>query len=243
MTADIHLYTAPTQNGWKVSILLEELGIPYNVTPVRFDRRDQKSSWFLNINPNGRIPAIVDHGNDGFTLFESGAILWYLAERQGAMLPRDPNGRAEALQWLMFQMSGIGPMMGQAMFFQRIAVPNGVTDDFAIARYQRESSRLLKVLDRRLQDRPYLMGDDYSIIDVACYPYVRSYPWAGLTIAGLDHLARWLDRLDARPAVRRGVAVPMAVPAMFGEGDLTAAETANAARFAADVAPPPSAAR
>ena len=200
----IELFTAATPNGWKASITLEELALPYKLTKISFDKKEQKEPWFLKINPNGRIPAIVDHGNGDFAVFESGAIMIYLAEQAGALLPRDVRGRSLVIQWLMFQMGGVGPMMGQANVFYRYA-PERIP--YAIERYQRETRRLLEVLDGRLADNEYLAGD-YSIADIANWSWVRGYKWAGVTIDGLDHLQRWLAAIAARPAVQRGVDVP-----------------------------------
>jgi glutathione S-transferase len=200
----IDLYTAPTPNGWKVSILLEELGIPYRVRPIRLMDGEQKEPWYLKINPNGRIPTIVDRDNDDFPVFESGAILIYLAEREGSFLPRDVKGRSVAIQWLMFQMGGIGPMQGQAHVFFRYA-PEKI--QFGIDRYQNETKRLYTVLDTRLKDAEFLAGD-YSIADMANYPWVKLHGWAGVEIDDLPHLQRWMDAIAARPAVQRGLAVP-----------------------------------
>ena len=203
----IELFTATTPNGWKASITLEELGLPYNVRRIDFEKREQKEPWFLEINPNGRIPAIIDHGNDGFAVFESGAIMIYLAEKAGALLPRDVKGRSAAIQWLMFQMGGIGPMMGQANVFYRYA-PEKIP--YAIDRYQREVRRLFEVLNVRLGEVEYLAGD-YSIADIANWSWVRGHKWSGVEIDGLDHLRRWLDSIALRPAVKRGVDVPQPV--------------------------------
>jgi GST-like protein len=201
----IDLYTAPTPNGWKASIMLEELGLPYNVRAVRLQEGEQREPWFLRVNPNGRIPAIVDHDEDGFAVFESGAILIYLAEKTGsALLPTDRRRRSEVLQWLMFQMGGIGPMQGQANVFFRYA-PERI--EYAIQRYQNETRRLYEVLEGRLADREYLAGD-YSIADIATWPWVRIHAWAGVETDGLDRLNGWIERIRARPAVERGVAVP-----------------------------------
>jgi len=200
----IELYTAATPNGWKASVALEELEVPYTVTAIDLGAKTQKEPWFLAINPNGRIPAIVDHGHEDFAVFESGAILIYLAERAGRLLPADPKGRSVVLQWLMFQMGGVGPMMGQANVFYRYA-PEKIP--FAIERYQRESRRLLEVLDGRLAEHEFLAGD-YSIADIANFCWARTHAWSGLDVTGLDHLARWLAQLEARPAVQRGLAVP-----------------------------------
>ena len=232
---DIHLYTASTMNGWKPTIFLEEAGVDYELTFIDFAKKEQKSDWYLKLNPNGRIPTIVDRGNDDFVVFESGAILWYLAEKYGAFLPEEPKLRSETLQWLMFQMAGIGPMLGQAMYFQRIAAPNGQEEPFSIKRYVDESRRLLEVLNTRLEGRKYLVGDAFSIADVATYPWARAYPWARVSVDGLDHLKAWFDRIDARPAVQRALEKPKAVPAFWGKADEAAFLAENAARFAGDV--------
>jgi GSH-dependent disulfide-bond oxidoreductase len=205
----IELFTARTPNGFKVSIALEELGLPYTVRSIALDKGEQKEPWFLAINPNGRIPAIVDHdAQPDFPVFESGAILIYLAERTGKLMPQDPLGRSRVLQWLMFQMGGVGPMMGQANVFVRYA-PERI--EYAIGRYQRESRRLFEVLDGQLGKSQFLAGD-YSIADIATYPWVRAYEWSQLSIDGLPHLKRWLDQISARPAVQRGLNVPPAAP-------------------------------
>ena len=200
----IDLYTAPTPNGWKVSIALEELELAYTVHPIRLDKLEQKEPWFLAINPNGRIPAIVDRGNGDFAVFESGAILLYLAERTGKLLPTGPKGRSVAIQWLMFQMSGVGPMQGQANVFFRYA-PEKI--QYAIDRYQNETRRLYEVLERRLRDVEYLAGE-YSIADIATWPWVSIHSWAGVSLDGLTSVSRWLEAVGKRPAVQRGRAVP-----------------------------------
>ena len=201
----IELLTSPTPNGWKASITLEELGIEYSVRHIEMEKKEQKEPWFLKLNPNGRIPVIVDHDNGGFAVFESGAIMLYLAEQAGALLPTDVKGRSLAIQWLMFQMGGIGPMMGQANVFYRYA-PERIP--YAIERYQREVRRLLEVLEMRLAESEYLAGD-YSIADIANWSWVRGYKWAGVDIEGLDNLERWLDAIGERPAVKRGQDVPV----------------------------------
>ena len=228
---ELHLYTASTMNGWKPLILLEELEVEYELTPVDLGKNEQKEDGYLALNPNGRIPTLVDRAAGDFAVFESGAILWYLAERFGRFLPAGAKARSEALQWLMFQMSGVGPMMGQAMYFQRIAAPKGEHVPFAIERYVAESRRLLEVVDRRLAGRPWLLGEAYSIVDMAMYPYARSYPWAKVSVEGLEHLEAWFARVGERPAVRRALQKPRPVPAFFGEGDEAAEQAANAARF------------
>jgi glutathione S-transferase len=200
----IELFTAATPNGWKASITLEELGLPYKVRRIDFTSREQKEAWYLKINPNGRIPTIVDHGNGGFAVFESGALMIYLAEKAGKLLPTDEKGRSLVIQWLMFQMGGIGPMMGQANVFFRYA-PERIP--YAIDRYQREVRRLFEVLDTRLAEQEFLAGD-YSIADIANWAWVRGYKWSGVSIDGLSNLARWLQTIGERPAVKRGVDVP-----------------------------------
>ncbi|AZC17199.1 MULTISPECIES: glutathione S-transferase family protein [Pseudomonas] len=200
----IDLYTAATPNGHKVSILLEELGLPYTVHALSFDKKEQKAPAFLKINPNGRIPAIVDRDNGDFPVFESGAILIYLAERTGRLLPADAKGRSQVMQWLMFQMGGIGPMQGQANVFFRY-FPEKLQG--AIDRYQHETRRLYEVLDTRLQQVDYLAGD-YSIADIATFPWVRGHDWSGVPVQGLEALQRWMAAMEARPAVQRGLQVP-----------------------------------
>jgi GST-like protein len=200
----IELFTAATPNGWKASIALEELELPYKVRRIDFEKREQKEPWYLKINPNGRIPTIVDHANGGFAVFESGALMIYLAEKAGKLLPADVKGRSLVIQWLMFQMGGIGPMMGQANVFYRYA-PERIP--YAIERYQREVRRLFEVLDTRLTDHEFLAGD-YSIADIASWAWVRGYKWSGVTLDGLPHLTRWLEAIGERPAVKRGVDVP-----------------------------------
>jgi GSH-dependent disulfide-bond oxidoreductase len=200
----IDLYTAATPNGYKVSVMLEEVGLPYEVHALNLGAHDQKQDWFLKINPNGRIPAIVDRDEDNFAVFESGAILTYLAEKSGKLMGTDRRSRSLVMQWLMFQMGGIGPMMGQANVFFRywheVYQP-------AIDRYQNESRRLLTVLDDRLKDHEYLAGD-YSIADIANWCWARGHAWGGISIDGLANLQRWIDAIGKRPAVERGVAVP-----------------------------------
>lgn len=200
----ITLFTSPTPNGQKISIALEELGIDYRVRAVDLGTREQKEDWFLRINPNGRIPAIVDHDNGELAVFESGAILIYLAEQGGALLGDSPRQRVEVLQWLMFQVGGIGPMQGQANVFFRYA-PEKMP--YAIDRYQREVRRLYEVMNDRLADEDFLAGD-YSIADIACYPWVASHAWSGIRVEGLEHLQRWRTAIAARPAVVAGMAVP-----------------------------------
>jgi glutathione S-transferase len=198
------LYTSATPNGWKASITLEELGLDYQVHHIHMDKQEQKEPWYLKLNPNGRIPTIVDHDNDDFAVFESGAIMIYLAEKTGQLMPSDVNGRSIVIQWLMFQMGGVGPMMGQANVFFRYA-PERIP--YAIERYQRECRRLFEVLDTRLADNRYLAGD-YSIADIAHFAWVWGYKWSGVSIDGLERLSRWLDEIQQRDAVKRGQDVP-----------------------------------
>lgn len=200
----IDLYTAATPNGWKASVALEELGLPYTVHALKLGELDQKRPEYLKLNPNGRIPTIVDHGNGGFVVFESGAILMYLAEKTGKLMPADPKRRSQVIQWLMFQMGGVGPMQGQAHVFFRYfneKIPA------VIERYQKETKRLYTVLDTRLKDREYLV-DDYSIADIANWTWVRLHYWAGVDVDDLPNLKRWMDTMAARPACQRGILVP-----------------------------------
>lgn len=200
----IDLYTSTTPNGWKASIALEELGLDYETHPISLLKGEQKQGWYLELNPNGRIPTIVDRDEGGYVVFESGAILQYLAEKTGRLMPADRKGRFEVIQWLMFQMSGIGPMQGQANVFYRYA-PEKIP--YAIERYQNETKRLYRVLDHRLADREYLAGD-YSIADIANWSWVSLHFWAGVDIDDMPHLQRWLKAIGERPAVQRGVRVP-----------------------------------
>lgn len=200
----ITLYTAATPNGFKASIALEEMGLEYKVHPINLGKQEQKEAWFLEINPNGRIPAIVDHDAGDFAVFESGAILIWLAEKTGKFLPSEAKARSRVIQWLMFQMGGVGPMMGQAGVFVRYA-PEKIP--YAIERYQKESRRLWEVLDKQLAKTEYLAGD-YSIADMATFPWVAGHDWIGLTLDGLDNLKRWMDLIRARPAVQKGLGAP-----------------------------------
>ena len=204
----IDLYTWSTSNGRKASIMLEELGADYTVHPIHIGKGDQFTPEYLAINPNGKIPAIVDSDGPGgapIAVFESGAILIYLAEKHGRFLPTEPVARMEVIQWLMFQMGGIGPMFGQVHHFLRAAkeqVPYG------IERYGTEVRRLYGVLDRRLEGRDHLAGDGYSIADIATYPWVFRREWQGVDLADFPNVKRWFDALGARPAVERGMNVP-----------------------------------
>jgi len=215
----IDLYTASTPNGWKVSVALEELALPYTVHAIDLAQGEQKSAAFLQLNPNGRIPVIVDRAQADFTVFESGAILVYLAEQTGRLMPADAKGRSRVMQWLMFQMGGIGPMMGQANVFFRY-FPEKIQP--AIDRYQNESRRLFEVLDRRLGESEWLAGD-YSIADIANWCWVRTYKWSGVNADGLPHLRRWLDAMKARPACQRGVEVPVKLDSALKDDKATQA--------------------
>ncbi|MEE3331837.1 MAG: glutathione S-transferase N-terminal domain-containing protein [Myxococcota bacterium] len=206
----IDLYTAPTPNGWKASVTLEELEIPYETTVVNLTQQEQKKEWFLKISPNGRIPAIVDRDEGDFAVFESGALMIYLAEKAGKLLPSDVRGRSRVIQWLMFQMGGIGPMMGQANVFSRY-FPEKIPA--AIDRYRNESRRLFEVLDQRLAQSEWL-ADDYSIADIANFCWVRTYRWSGVPVDGLENLQRWRDAMVAKPGVVAGCKVPFAVPTL-----------------------------
>lgn len=222
----ITLYTAATPNGHKASIALEELGLPYRMQVLDLSANEQKTPDFLAINPNGRIPAIVDHEADDFPVFESGAILMYLAEKTGQLMPTDAKGRSRVLQWLMFQMGGIGPMMGQANVFFRY-FPEKIPA--AIDRYQGECKRLFRVLDGHLQDHEYLAGD-YSIADIANWAWVRTHRWSGVEIDDLPHLRRWRDAVRARPAVARGIQMPPSKVDLTRDGDAGAQQFAEEAR-------------
>ena len=203
-SSDLVLYTASTMNGWKPLIFLEEAELDCELVHIDFSKQEQKEDWYVALNPNGRIPTLVDRSQDDFAVFESGAILWYLAEKYGRFLPEGPLQRSQALQWLMFQMGGVGPMMGQANVFHRYLdekIP------VAIHRYQNEVRRLFTVLDGHLSHNEYLVND-YSIADMANWCWVRTYEWSGVSIEGLANLQRWKNSIEDRPAARRGVAVP-----------------------------------
>jgi GSH-dependent disulfide-bond oxidoreductase len=203
----IELYTWKTPNGRKASIALEELGLPYAVHPIDISKDEQFAPDFLRISPNNKIPAIVDpEGPDGrpLALFESGAILIYLAEKTGKLMPQAAQARYEALQWLMWQMGGFGPMLGQAHHFRRFAkeqIP------YAVDRYTNETRRLYRVLDKRLNEADYLAGE-YSIADIATFPWAARHEWQGIALEEFANVKRWYDAVAARPAVQKGMAVP-----------------------------------
>lgn len=202
----IQLYTWGTPNGKKVSIMLEEIGIPYEVHAINIGQGDQFKPEYLAINPNNKIPSIIDpDGPDGkpFTLFESGAILMYLAEKSGKLCPADVRQRYTVIQWLMFQMGGVGPMFGQANYFYRLEekVP------FAIERFHKEALRLYGVLEKALGERAYLAGE-YSIADIATYPWVWRHEMHHVKLEEFPHVKRWYDAISDRPAVKRGMEIP-----------------------------------
>ncbi|MBD2460119.1 glutathione S-transferase N-terminal domain-containing protein [Oscillatoria sp. FACHB-1407] len=199
----IDLYTFTTPNGRKASVMLEEVGLPYQTHVIDIRKNDQFTPEFVAINPNSKIPAIVDHDAD-ITVFESGAILIYLAEKTGQLLPTEAKARFNVLQWLMFQMGGVGPMFGQLNHFKKFA-PEQIP--YAINRYEKETLRLYGVLDKQLQDHEYICGD-YSIADIATYPWVAIYNFQGLTLDEHPNLKRWVETVAARPAVQRGMNVP-----------------------------------
>lgn len=209
----IELYTAPTPNGHKASCTLEALELPYETHFVNIREGEQHTPEFLAICPNGRIPAIVDRDNDNLAVFESGAIMIYLAEKAGKLLPTDSKGRSKVIQWLMFQMGGIGPMMGQANVFYRY-FPEKIPA--AIDRYQNEGRRLFEVLDNHLAHNEWL-ADDYSIADIANWCWVRTYKWSGISREGLEHLDRWLGVMKEIPAMRKGVEVPFSIASMLND--------------------------
>ena len=201
----IHLYTASTPNGHKVSCLLEALEMPYEAHAINLAEGEQFKSDFLKISPNGRIPAIVDTDNDDLSIFESGAIMLYLAEKAGKLIPSDVKGRAKVVEWLMFQMGGIGPMMGQANIFFRY-FPEKIQP--AIDRYQNESRRLFEVLDKQLSTNEWIAGE-YSIADIANWCWVRTHNWSGVSIEGLEHLDNWKNKMYEQPGMLKGIKVPV----------------------------------
>lgn len=204
----IDLYFWATPNAYKVSILLEELALPYTVIPIHIGKGEQFAPEFLAISPNNKIPAIVDHegpGGEPYPVFESGAIMMYLADKtKSALLPQETAAHFRVVQWLMFQMGSLGPMLGQAHHFRKYAPE---TIPYAVDRYTNEARRLYKVIDQRLSQSEYLAGDDYSIADISVYPWLRAYKWQGQDIEEWPHLKRWYLAVRARGAVQRGLAV------------------------------------
>jgi len=215
----IDLYYWPTPNGWKITIALEELELPYAVKPVNIGRGEQFAPGFLAISPNNRMPAIVDHapigGGAPLSIFESGAILLYLAEKTGALLPKDPGPRYDAIQWLMWQMGGLGPMLGQAHHFRQYA-PEKI--DYAVNRYTDEANRLYGVLNQRLEGRDYVCGD-FSIVDCACWPWIVPYKRQGQELEAFPNIHAWHERMKVRPAVQRGMSVGAELRATGGMDD------------------------
>ncbi|MFZ2155739.1 MAG: glutathione binding-like protein [Bradyrhizobium sp.] len=215
----IDLHYAPTPNGWKITIMLEELGLPYTVIPVNIRAGDQFKPEFLAISPNNRIPAIVDHapsdGGEPFPVFETGAILIYLADKTGRFLPKEMRARSNVMQWLMWQMSGLGPMLGQHGHFALYAsekIP------YAIERYRDEAARLYGVLDRQLgKTGAYVAGDDYSIADIACFPWTMTHKAQGFTLDDYPNVKRWYAVVRARPQVQAGLAIGKFVKEPFDE--------------------------
>ena len=199
----IDLYTFTTPNGRKASVMLEEVELPYNVHKIDITTQQQFTPEYVAINPNSKIPAIVDQETK-IKVFESGAILIYLAEKTGKLLPTDQKSRFQVLEWLMFQMAGVGPMFGQLNHFKRFA-PEKIP--YAIERYEKETLRIYGVLDKQLQDNEFICGD-YSIADIATYPWVAIYEFQGLTLDNYPNLKRWVDMVQQRPAVQRGMQVP-----------------------------------
>ena len=203
----IDLYTWTTPNGRKVSIMLEEVGLPYTVHPVNIGEDEQFAPEFLKISPNNKIPAIVDH-DEGIAMMESGAILIYLAEKTGQLLGADKATRFKTLEWLMFQMGGVGPMLGQAHHFLQF---NPEVSDYASARYAQEAQRLYKVMDQRLAEVAFLAGDDYSIADIATWPWISRFEWQRVDLDDFPNVRRWYVDIAGRPAVQKGYDVPKKV--------------------------------
>ena len=203
----IDLYTAPTPNGHKASCTLEAMGLEYETHFINIGEGEQKTPEYLAINPNGRIPTIVDRDNDDFAVFESGAIMIYLAEKTGKLMPTDTKGRSRVIQWLMFQMGGVGPMMGQANVFYRY-FPEKIQP--AIDRYQNECRRLFEVIDTHLGKNEWL-ADDYSIADIANWCWVRTHKWSGVSVDGLDNLDRWVNVMRDQPGMSAGLDVPFSL--------------------------------
>ena len=203
----IELYTSPTPNGHKVSCTLEAMGLTYNVHTINLMNGDQHKSNFLKISPNGRIPAIIDKSNKNLHIFESGAIMIYLAEKTGQLISNDPLKKAKVLEWLMFQMGGIGPMMGQANVFFRY-FPEKIPA--AIDRYQNECRRLFEVLDKHLSKHEWLAGE-YSIADIANWCWVRTHKWSGVSIDGLKYLEKWKNVMYEQPGMLKGIKVPIEI--------------------------------
>ena len=209
----IHLYTSSTPNGHKVSCMLEAIEMTYEIHTVNLGEGDQRKPEFLKISPNGRIPAIVDTDNNDLSIFESGAIMLYLAEKSGKLIPSDIKGRAKVIEWLMFQMGGIGPMMGQANVFSRY-FPEKIQP--AIDRYQNESRRLFEVLDMQLSKNEWLAGE-YSIADIANWCWVRTHNWSGVSLEGLEYLEKWKNKMYDQPGMLKGTKVPVDIGGLLND--------------------------
>jgi GST-like protein len=205
---DIHYW--PTPNGKKVTILLEELGVPYTIVPVNIGKGDQFTDAFLSIGPNNRMPALVDHdpvgGGPPISVFESGAMMMYIAEKEGKFFPQDPRGKAEVTQWVIWQMANQGPKTGECGHFRRLGDTRG-DQSYAVRRFTDEVNRLYGVLNNRLYDRPYIAGDEYTIADMICYPWTPGWEAQGQDINEFKYFKRWFEEMGARPAVQRGMAV------------------------------------
>lgn len=200
------LYTTGTPNGWKVGILMEELGLDYKVVSMDVKKgTEHKSDWFMKINPNGRVPALVDHGAGDTRVFESGAIMWYLATKHGKFFPKEPKAQAETMSWVMWQMGGVGPMQGQAVWWQRAATEKV---DYAIKRYLNESERLYQTLETALEGKEWLANNEYSIADMIIFPWTLAAGFSGLSLEDKPNIRKWQERCEARPATSRGLDVP-----------------------------------
>ena len=223
----IELYTSPTPNGHKVSCTLEALELDYDTHIINLTDGDQNKREFLKISPNGRIPAIIDKSNNDLHIFESGAIMIYLAEKTNKLIPKNPSKKAKVLEWLMFQMGGVGPMMGQANVFFRY-FPEKIQP--AIDRYQNECKRLFEVLDTHLSNNEWLAGD-YSIADIANWCWVRTHNWSGVSIDGLDHLDRWKNMMYDQPGMKKGIKVPIPVENLLKDKNKAAEFIKNSSKI------------
>ena len=223
----IELYTSPTPNGHKVSCTLEALELDYDTYIINLTDGDQNKPEFLKISPNGRIPAIIDKSNNDLHIFESGAIMIYLAEKTNKLIPKNPSKKAKVLEWLMFQMGGVGPMMGQANVFFRY-FPEKIQP--AIDRYQNECRRLFEVLDTHLSNNEWL-ADDYSIADIANWCWVRTHNWSGVSIDGLDHLDRWKNMMYDQPGMKKGIKVPIPVENLLKDKNKAAEFIKNSSKI------------
>jgi GSH-dependent disulfide-bond oxidoreductase len=199
----IELFTSETPNGWKISIALEEMGLPYEYRHIRLSKREQKEPWYLKLNPNGRIPTIIDHDNDDFVVFESGAILIYLAEKTGKFIPHEPFARYETLQWVILQVANLGPMSGQHVHFSRFAGPG---NDYSAKRYRTQVLKLFDVYEQRLTAQPYVTGNDYTIADIAAWPWLRNFELLAIDPGKYPTVKKWVDKIAARDAVKRALA-------------------------------------